>query len=272
MRRILATAAATALLAGGAPASAEPVGFVAVSNGDVQLQQGGVWQAASRDGEVSIGDAIRTGTDSSAKIVLVDDTLLQIDEETELRIETFHVGDAATRDVSIVRQARGRLRTTVGDAFGGTTKLEVHIPTAAIGIKGTDFEVVEGTYWEACLLSGGIRVSNGYGAAEPAPGECLYAYPDRAPGDPHPNPRVPLEVSEAGAPGKPPLRATDFHEPIQVQVAAPPAVDPQQPPHAGVDPANPPPAVVDPYDSTTGDASEDELPTFDVPEPVLDLQ
>jgi len=117
MRRILPMAAAAALLAGATPArAAEPVGFVAVANGDVDVQQGGAWQAATRDAQVAIGDAIRTGANASAKIVLVDDTLLQIDEETELRIETWQLGDAATKNVSLVRQARGRLRATVGGA------------------------------------------------------------------------------------------------------------------------------------------------------------
>jgi len=225
-------AAAATLLAGGAPVrAAEPVGFIAVANGDVDVQQGGAWQAATRDAQVAIGDAIRTGAGASAKIVLVDDTLLQIDEETELRIETWHVGDAATRDVSIVRQARGRLRTTVGDAFGGSTNLEVHIPTAAIGIKGTDFEVIEGDLWEACLLSGGIEVRNGFGAYAPRPGECVYAYGDRAPGDPHPNPREPLAVE--GDPAGPQRSDRDLLEPIQRDVASPPGDTPGALPEDG---------------------------------------
>jgi len=264
-------AAAATLLAGGAPVrAAEPVGFVAVANGDVDVQQGGAWQAATRDAQVAIGDAIRTGAGASAKIVLVDDTLLQIDEETELRIETWHVGDAATKDVSLVRQARGRLRATVGDAFGGSTRLEVHIPSAAIGIKGTDFEVVEGPVWEACLLSGGIHVTNTHGAASPAPGECLFAYADRAPGDPHPNPRIPLEVDDGGTGRKRPLATTDFTEPLQLQVAAPPELEAtvEDPPQAVIPPADRPQVVLDPYDSTTGDASEDELEVFEIPDPI----
>lgn len=265
MRRILATAAALLLVGGASSSKAEPVGFVAVANGDVQLQQGNAWQAASRDAEVSIGDVIRTGTDSSAKIVLVDDTLLQVDEDTEFRIETWHVGQAATREVSIVRQAHGRLRATVGDAFGGTTRMEVHIPTAAIGIKGTDFETVEGPTWEACLLSGGIRVANHYGAATPAPGQCVYAYPDRAPGDAHPNPRTPLEVSEGGA--TPPVLSKDFAEPIQTEVGAPGEPGSGEQPQVG--PGKSP--VGDPYDSTTGNASEDELGVQNIPEPQPNL-
>lgn len=201
-------------------ASAEPIGFLAAARGDVQIERLGAagWQAARLDGEIEIGDTLRTGPDANAKILLVDDTLLQIDEETELRIESWHVGPAATREPSIVRQARGRLRATVGEAFGGSTRLEVHTPTAAIGVKGTDFEVVKATLWEACLIAGGIVVGNAFGSASPAPGQCVYAYGDKAPGDPFANPRAPLSV-ESGAGG---VAASDFEEPVRPDVAAGP--------------------------------------------------
>ena len=229
-------------------ASAEPIGFIATAQGDVQLERGGTgsWQAAQRDAGVEIGDTLRTGADARVKIVLVDDTLLQIDEETELRIESWHVGAAATRERSIVRQARGRLRATVGDAFGGSTLLEIHTPTAAVGVKGTDFEVVKATLWEACLLSGEIVVSNGFGSASPAAGQCVYAYGDKAPGDPFPNPRAPLTVEN----GPPAVAEGDFEEPALPSVAGPPP--------GGGGPPN---------GDDTGQNREDELePRFDLPE------
>jgi len=240
MRRIPGGSRATPLalvaaLALASAASADPVGFIASMRGDVQLDAaaGGSWQAARRDGPVSVGDALRTGPDAAVKIVLVDDTLLQIDEETELVIETFHVGAAATREHSILRQTRGRLRATVGDAFGTSTKLQVHTPTAAVGVKGTDFEVRKGTYWEACLHSGGIVVTNPFGSAEPQPGQCVYAYGDKKPGDPFPNPQAPFSVEDPGD-----VTTSDFREPVRADVAAdgdgdgipdPPNGDPNDP-------------------------------------------
>jgi hypothetical protein len=256
MRRILAWAALAVWAGVGGSAAAEPVGFIAVANGDVSLREGGAWHAAARDGEVEIGDAIRTGTGASAKVVLVDDSLLQIDEESEIQIETWHVGDAATKETSIVRQARGRLRTTVGDAFGGSTRLEVHIPTAAIGIKGTDFETVQGTIWEVCLLSGAIVVSNQFGQASPGEKQCVYAYGDKAPGDAHPNPRTPLDVPD-GAPGGDPVADSDFEEKVSVQVGA-------EPPGPG-DPVPPPD---NPWDGLSDQNREDELePEYELPDP-----
>jgi len=216
-------AAAAAWLAAGAPApaAAEPVGFIASLHGEVRLERGGTWQAAARDVEVEVGDGVRTGPEAGARILLVDDTLLQVGEDTAFRIESWHVGDAATREPSIVRQSRGRLRTIVGEAFGGSTRVEVHLPTAAVGVKGTDFETADestgaGERWSACLHSGGIVVSNAFGSAEPAPGWCVYTYPDRGPGDPYRNPRPPLDAD--GGPRE--VAEEDFTEPVGVDVAA----------------------------------------------------
>ena len=68
--------------------------------------------------------------------MLVDDTTLTLGEETEVVIDELLVGPAALRELSILRQLRGKLRVRVGEAFGGTTRLQVHTPTAVMGVKG----------------------------------------------------------------------------------------------------------------------------------------
>ena len=134
------TATLLALALGAAPGAAEPVGFVAGVEGDVDIQPGGQisWTAAAVDGEVEIGDTVRTGLDSAIKIVLVDDTTLSLGEDTELVLESFVVGAAATREVSVLRHLKGQIRTRVGEAFGGTTRVEIHTPTTVMGVKGTE--------------------------------------------------------------------------------------------------------------------------------------
>ena len=180
----------TLALAAAGTATAEPVGFIATVVGDVQVQPYGTqsFQAAVQDLDVSIGDTIRTGLDSQAKIILVDDTTLSIDEDTEITIQSLHVGAAATRDRSIIRQTRGRLRTVVGSAFGGQTRMEIHTPTAVVGVKGTDLTSEkdeearltgadkEKGQWLFCLVDGKITVRTANGVGIPKPGNCVYAY------------------------------------------------------------------------------------------------
>ena len=184
-------------------ATAEPVGFFSKLRGDVQVEAGlGAWQAAVQDGPLEMGDRIRTAEGAHAEIVLVDDTVLKIDEDTEIRIESFHVGAAATRDRSILRQTRGRLRTTVGHAFGGETRLEVHTPTAVVGVKGTDFETTDMSTdqkveWKTCLHSGAILLSNEHGSSRPPAGYCCMVEAGQPPGEVFPNPDAPLEITAA---------------------------------------------------------------------------
>jgi len=208
----------------------EPVGFFASLQGEVEvatpLSLGTyTWEAARQDGPVKVGDRVKTALGASAKIVLVDDTMLHVDEDTELEIETFHVGAAATNERSIVRHTRGRLRTLVGDAFGGETRLEVHTPTAVVGVKGTDFETDDAslpgrTRWRMCLHGGAISVSNGMGGASPRPGHCVFAEQGRPPGPEFPNPDAPFE-----APDSPAAPVQDMADPVRVVVPPPPAND-----------------------------------------------
>ncbi len=131
---------AALLTFGATPAAAEPVGFVGGVEGAVEIQPSGrtSWTAAATDRNIEIGDTIRTGLDSAIKIVLVDDTTLSLGEDTELVIDSFVVGDAATREPSVLRHVKGQIRARVGEAFGGTTRVEIHTPPAVMGVKGTE--------------------------------------------------------------------------------------------------------------------------------------
>ena len=125
------------------PVLAAPIGFVTSVSGLVEIrhQDDSDWAPMALDGNILMGDSIGTERNSFAKVLLVDDTTLFIDEETELVIDKLVVGDLATSERSVVRQLRGQLRARVGQAFGGTTRLEIHTPTAIVGVKGSTMEV-----------------------------------------------------------------------------------------------------------------------------------
>jgi len=165
MRIFLCTFAALCLLAG--PALSEPVGFVAGLEGSVEREPAGGEEARALalDDEVFVGDIIRTGEDSSVKLLMADDTTLTVSDETELEIDEFIVGPQATREPSVLKLLNGSLRTRVGSAFGGTTRLQLHTPTAVMGVKGTEWDTWvygqdDGVQTLACCLSGLITMEN----------------------------------------------------------------------------------------------------------------
>lgn len=189
---LLTMLSALALWALPMAANAESVGFIAKVRGVVEVSAGGStsWSAAAVDRDIEIGDVIRTGVDSEAKLLFDDDTTLTVADETELVIDEFVVGPRATEDPSVIQLVSGHVRTRVGEAFGGTTRLEMHTPTAVIGVKGTIFDCW--VYDEeqkvntlCCTREGRIFIRNidttiG-GSFEPPVGECARVLPRLAP-------------------------------------------------------------------------------------------
>lgn len=166
MRLVAGLVLAIGMLASPGLAGAEPVGFIAAFEGSVEVQGAGSmsWAAAALDRDLEIGDVVRTGPASAVKMLLADETILALGESTELTIDSYIVGSAATRDPSVLRLLKGKARVLVGEAFGGPTRVEMHTPTAVIGVKGTKFEayVVEdrarGQWTLVCNLGGHIFV------------------------------------------------------------------------------------------------------------------
>jgi hypothetical protein len=200
MSRLPLWLAATLILALGvlsAPrqVSAEPVGFVAATVGSVDIQAAGTtsWAAALVDRDIELGDTVRTGPASAIKMLLADETILALGESTELVIDAYIVGAAATRDPSILKLLKGRARVLVGEAFGGPTRVEMHTPTAVIGVKGTEFEAyviedpVTGMWTLVCNLGGSIFVRQLEGAARrtvtPRYQLCTRVFRDQPPED-----------------------------------------------------------------------------------------
>jgi hypothetical protein len=224
--------AASLLISGGA--WAQTVGFVAGTQGDVEIRADGAtsWAASSIDQNVSVGDTIRTGPDSAVKILLADETILTLGEDTELKIDEYVIGDAATRDPSALELLRGKARVFVGEAFGGPTRVEMYTPTAVIGVKGTGFEAYitedprKGKWTLVCHLDGGIFVRSRDESTDPRvvipkDGLCSQVFQDHAPSDlvPRPSGFAPIQAP-AGPSGPVTAGLTDQG------VVEPPAVGP----------------------------------------------
>lgn len=118
-------------------------GFVKSVRGSVQLLNGaGAARTASPGDALGAVDRIVTGPDSSASVVLRDDTTLVVGPSSRLDLKEFHF-DGTTRDGGILLSLlRGSMRMITG-LIGKTNPDAVRIETqtATIGIRGTDFIV-----------------------------------------------------------------------------------------------------------------------------------
>ncbi len=178
-------------------AAAEPIGQVAAVEGQVDLRSfaaaASAWQPAALDQALELGDWIRTQRNARARILLANDSVLSVDEETELGLDQAVVGAAGGRPHPVIQQVSGQVLTAVGEAFGGQTRLEVHTPTAVLGVKGTVFEVRVRRETLACVYQGNVSVRNANPAVkgeELIPeGWCREVHRDRPPGPPQAPPR-----------------------------------------------------------------------------------
>ena len=140
------TAPSTPASPAAATATAAPerqAGFVKSVRGDVKLLSAAAAarNAVPGDALASV-DRIVTGPDSSAAVVLRDDTTLVVGPSSRLDLKQFHF-DATTHEGGLlVSLLRGSMRMITG-LIGKTNPdaVRVETQTATIGIRGTDFIV-----------------------------------------------------------------------------------------------------------------------------------
>ncbi len=140
------TAPSTPAAPAAAPATAAPerqAGFVKSVRGDVKLLSAAATARNAVPGDaLALVDRIVTGPDSSAAVVLRDDTTLVVGPSSRLDLKQFHF-DATTHEGGLlVSLLRGSMRMITG-LIGKTNPdaVRVETQTATIGIRGTDFIV-----------------------------------------------------------------------------------------------------------------------------------
>lgn len=154
------------------PVLAQPqsIGKVIAVRGRVTAKQGGVLRTLSRGSNLMVGDEIQTGVNSTARLRLSDQSILQLQESTFFSLKKYHYNPKVTQSNRFVaRLLRGQLRTLTGVIAKKNRRgyrFEVgpqdRQPIAVIGVRGTEFEVFyrRGVV-RVLLMSGQIDV-NGY--------------------------------------------------------------------------------------------------------------
>jgi hypothetical protein len=118
-----------------------PVASVAALTGTVEVQRGakGEWQAATIGSPVFASDAVRSGAAAAAKLIFVDDAVLNLAPSTAFTVEHYAGGKGARR--SLLRLTQGKIEALVSGYGGESARFEVETPTAVARVQGTDFIV-----------------------------------------------------------------------------------------------------------------------------------
>jgi len=172
--------------------AAQPAGRLILIQGEVSVRpSGAAWQAARLNQDLHGGDTVRTGANSRAAILCLDESQIKLNENTVLvlknvapspRLRLGEVTPAAqapdAASVYQVQQGEIWLRNKKEEFL-----FELETPTVTATIRGTEFNVrvmPDGTT-NFVLLEGSLKLKNPYGEVWLKAGEEGLTRPGQAP-------------------------------------------------------------------------------------------
>ena len=152
----------------------------------------GVWEDAVVNQSLDPGATIRTGEDGWAAVLLADETLLQLNRNTQFHLKKVAMNAGWYRMRGIVPASAGSSgRSVYGVDFGEIwfrnknlkSGIEVETPTVSAGIRGTEVDLLitpDRTVFLS-VLEGHVLARNEKGAIEASAREQIFVRPGTPP-------------------------------------------------------------------------------------------
>lgn len=106
---------------------------------EVRAQDITQWERLRFRDAIFLNDTIRTGEGSKIKILLRDDSIMTLAEQSELQFTEFLLTDQQRR--SVVNLLIGKIRVLTTRLFGAGSFTEVHTANAVAGVRGSEEHV-----------------------------------------------------------------------------------------------------------------------------------
>jgi hypothetical protein len=140
----------------------EPANAKAIAVNGVAALRGSAAPNSLQAGDpVQPGATIATGRGGSVVLELADGSILRIPQQTEVQLQSSLKSYDGSGYINMLRLIGGRVETQV-KKLGGTSRFEISTPTAAAGVRGTDFRVsydVTSQRTRSEVLEGGVAFS-----------------------------------------------------------------------------------------------------------------
>ncbi|MCB0356023.1 MAG: FecR domain-containing protein [Bdellovibrionales bacterium] len=116
-------------------------GTFRVVKGDVKVKSAKGKLSKARIGQkVFPQDTIITGTDSRAKIVMIDNNVINVSPASEIVFEKYEYEPSQEKKDVLIDVIYGKVRSKVNQKYDGAkNKFRVKTPSAVAGVRGTDF-------------------------------------------------------------------------------------------------------------------------------------
>ena len=142
MRATLLAAAIACQLAPALEAAAAEIGQIKVAKGQVSVDRSGQVLAGSIGMRLEVADVVKTGPDGSVGITMNDNSLLSAGPNSILALERFEFDPTTSQGRFDTQLQRGTLAVVSGRiAKQSPQALTVRTPSAALGVRGTEFVV-----------------------------------------------------------------------------------------------------------------------------------
>jgi tetratricopeptide (TPR) repeat protein len=173
--------------------AAEPAGRLIYLEGEVAMRPGGAtqWQKAQLRQDLYGGDTVRTGANSRAAILCLDESQIRLNQHTVLTLKSvspsprLRFGEIAP--AAQAQEAGSLYQVIQGEVWLRNKKekflFELQTPTVTATIRGTELNVrvqADGTT-SIVMLEGEVKLANRYGEVILAAGEEGLAAPGKAP-------------------------------------------------------------------------------------------
>jgi hypothetical protein len=133
----------------GAMSLAYPQAFAEGAHGVFRVVKGQVQVKSAQTGQVSRariglkvlpGDVITAAKDSRAKVVMVDHNEININPDSQIKIEKYEYNPSEGKKNVLLNVIYGKVRSKVEQKYDGrTSKFQVKTPSAVAGVRGTNF-------------------------------------------------------------------------------------------------------------------------------------
>jgi len=120
------------------------IGYVTSLKGEVSIIRAGEHEenTLAINGAINLGDTILTAARSKTQILMEDDSLLNLGENTRITIKEHMYQPENDFRGSVYKLIRGKIRVVVGRLFSdANSHLKVETPTSIIGIRMTEYIV-----------------------------------------------------------------------------------------------------------------------------------
>ena len=148
-------------------------GVITLLEGQAQVKKAGEteWSSARPNMILSENDQVRVLAKSRAELILDNQTVMRLSENTQLAIQELEEEAATQKETARVQLSLGKLWTRTAKLFNPLSRYDVTTPTAIAGVTGTVYQVrvADDRSTSIQVFQGAVNVYNPFPPARRSP-------------------------------------------------------------------------------------------------------